>query len=625
MHLFVLLGLLACPPAEVDRFQIEARRSYQVGDLPIDLVVTAVDAEGNPVEGFCGTATVSGLVQRKAEALVPLTETPGFRGGTVTLERVRVTGEVTVSAGEVRGEFRPAQRQLPGVFSILPALFAIVIAIAFRQALVALFAGIWLGALFIHGFHPLTALARTFDTHLPRTLVDSGHAAILFFTAALGGVIGVLARSGGTRALVDLISRRARSRRSGMVATWVAGLVVFFDDYANCLLVGGTLRPVTDRLRISREKLAYIVDSTAAPVATVALISTWIGYQVGLLDDLFGGGYELFLHMLPYSFYSFFTIAFVFAITVSQRDFGPMLRAERRAVAGEVLGPNSRPLMDRDLTEMERMAGAGHWLNAVVPIASVLLLVPVGIYVSGRSSAGADAGLREIFASADAYAVLLWGSFGAGLVAIALARATGALRFGEAIDAWVTGARSMLMALMILILAWAIGSICQDYLQTGPWVLSQLDPDPEWLPILTFLACAVIAFATGSSFSTMAIVLPIAGPMAWALTGDGSGIDPAVVTSIRHATLAAVLGGAVFGDHCSPISDTTIMSSTASASDHVDHVRTQMPYAVVCALAAAFIGYLPAGFGISPLVTLPLGLAVLLALVLLVGRRAQTT
>ena len=626
MHPLVLVAMFACPPPDaLDRFEVEATRSYQVGDLPIDLVVTAVDRDGKTVTDYCGAAQLTGVARPEVAGLTPIAQTPPFQAGVAKLEGVvLIAPEVGVSAGPARGLYVPDLRRLPGVLSILPPLFAILIAIASRQALMALLGGIWLGALFIHDYNPLTALLRTFDTYLPRTFLDPGHAAIIFFTVALGGMVGVLSRSGGTRSLVDIISRRARTRRSGMVASWAAGLVVFFDDYANCVLVGGTLRPLTDRLRISREKLSYIVDSTAAPVATIALVSTWIGYQVGLLDDLFGNGYDLFLDILPYSFYSFFTIAFVFGVAVTRRDFGPMLRAERRAAGGEVLRPGAQPLMDRELTEMDASAAHGSWVNAVLPIASVILFVVVGLYVSGRYNvADPDAGMREIISAADSYAVLLWASFGASLVAVVTVRVTRALRFGEALEAWVTGAKSMLIAIMILVLAWAIGAICQEHLQTGPWVLSQLHPDPQWLPVITFLACAFIAFATGTSFSTMAIVLPIAGPMAWALTGAASGLDPGVVSAIRHATLSAVLGGSVFGDHCSPISDTTIMSSMASASDHVDHVRTQLPYALASALAAALIGYIPAGFGVSPLVSLPIGLLALAGLLFALGRRAD--
>jgi Na+/H+ antiporter NhaC len=447
-------------------------------------------------------------------------------------------------------------------------------------------------------------------------VADPGHAAILLFTVALGGMVGVVSRSGGTRALVGAIARRATTRRAGMLTTYVAGLLVFFDDYANCLLVGNTARPYTDELKISREKLAYLVDSTAAPIATVALISTWIGFQLGILGDVLpseAGPYELFLQLLPYSFYSFFTLAFVLLVAATGRDFGPMRRAEERARRrGELLRPGASPLMDRELTDMRPAGGVRiHWATAALPVGSVIAFVAAGLVVSGAGPAGAGASLRQIIAAADSYAVLLWASFGGSLVALATAVGLRTISIKEAINAWVGGAKAMMMAVLILVLAWAIGSMCMDYLDTGAWLLSQVSPSARLLPLITFLIAAAIAFATGSSFSTMAIVIPIAAPMAWALTGDASGLSEATAHHIRFATLASVLSGAVFGDHCSPISDTTIMSSMASASDHIDHVRTQIPYAALCAAVAGLVGFLPAGFGVSPWLTLPLGVAML--------------
>ena len=634
------LSVLACaPPDAMTGFQVAAAHEYRVGDLPVDVEITAVDAAGQPVS-FCGAATVSGLVRASDSA--PVTEVSGFQGGKAKLEAVLPAGDVvTVRAqaaaedgGRVlEGTWQPASvRSLPGYLSIVPPLFAIVLAVLLRQALLALFAGVWIGAFFVHGYRPLDALLRTFDTYLPGTLVDSGHAAIVLFTMALGGMVGIISKSGGTKALVDLIATRAKSRRAGMVTAWASGLVVFFDDYANCLLVGNTVRPFTDRLRISREKLAYIVDSTAAPVATVAVVSTWIGYQIGLLDDVFAdsglSGYDLFLDILPYSFYSFFTLFFVLVVAVTMRDFGPMARAERRAVhEGHVVRPGARPLMDKDLTDMQPDdPSRAHWSTALVPVLSVIFIVFVGLYASGTSALGdaaAQAGVRDIIASADSYAVLLWASFGGSIVAFLMAAARRAITVADAMDAWISGVKAMTMAVAILVLAWALGTMCKDYLHTGQWVLSQLQPSPHWVPLMTFVLSGVIALATGSSFSTMAIVIPIAGPMAWALTGDGAGLDPAMVDSIRHATLAAVLSGAVFGDHCSPISDTTIMSSMSAASDHIDHVRTQVPYAAVCALAAALFGFLPAGYGVSPWISLPAGLITLALIVRFAGRRVD--
>ncbi|WP_428268851.1 Na+/H+ antiporter NhaC family protein [Haliangium sp.] len=641
MFLVLAFSLLSCaPPEALAGFSIAADRDYQVGDLPVALTITAVDAEGESVP-YCGTAALTGV--GTGPAGTPLSEI-SFEGGAAKLpEVVLLADEVTVRLAppggtigavhdQLTGAWKPSLRPLPGWLSILPPVAAIVIAVVLRQALLALFAGVFMGAFFVHGYEPFTALLRCFDTYLPKTLVDSDHAAIILFTLALGGMVGIIGKSGGTAALVDVIAHRARSRRSGLVTTWVAGLVVFFDDYANCLLVGNAVRPFTDRLRISREKLSYIVDSTAAPISTVALISTWVGFQIGLFEDALPNvgesGYELFLRSLPYSFYSLFTIAFVLAVAVTLRDFGPMARAERRAAQdGHVMSPNARPLMDRELTEMVPDDPArAHWTTAVVPIASVIGFVVVGLYVSGRLALGAgaaEAGLRDIIAAANSYAVLLWSSFGGGIVALVMAAARRAIRLSDALDAWMSGAKAMTMALAILVLAWALGDMCKNQLQTGLWVISQIAPSPNLVPVITFVVAGVIALATGSSFSTMAIVVPIAAPMAWALTGETSGIDPATAEAIRYATLAAVLSGAVFGDHCSPISDTTIMASMSSAADHIDHVHTQLPYALTCALASALIGYLPAGYGLSPALSLPLGVAVLVGLLYVLGRRVD--
>lgn len=622
-----MVAMLLCAPA--DHFEVESARPYQVADLPISLTIRAVDASGEVVTDFCGAAELEGLERETASARTPLTMSDAFVNGEVTVEDVLLpAGSMRVHVGEASGEFKPDMRVIPGFLSLLPPLAAILLALLTKQALIALFAGVWMGTIFIYNYNPLTGLWRIFDTHLVAAVGDPDHASIILFTVALGGMVGILAKSGGTQALVAVISKRARTRKSGMIMGWFTGLIIFFDDYANCLLVGNTLRPFTDKLNISREKLSYIVDSTAAPITSVALISTWVGYQLGLLQDLAVASnttaYDLFLNMLPYAFYSLFTIFFVLWIAVTCRDYGPMLAAEKRAATGKVLRDGAKPMMDKELTEMEAPEGSNpHWSLAVVPIAAVIFIVGVGLYVSGSDGAPKGAGLREIIANANSYAVLLWAAFGGSLIAALYALVRRNLKVDEAMDAWVSGCKAMVIAVLILVLAWTIGDICKNFLQTGPWVISQFDPSPHWIPTMTFVLCAVIALATGSSFSTMAIVIPIAGPMAWAATGDASGLDAGVVESIRLATLSAVLGGAVFGDHCSPISDTTIMSSMSCASDHIDHVRTQAPYAMTCGAAAILLGYIPAGYGVSPWISLPIGIAVLFAFVRLVGKHSQ--
>lgn len=633
MWLVTAAAAVCSQTAVVDHFAASSARGYQVGDLAVDITIEARDRDGNRVASYCAPAALAGARVEVDGEPTSLGETPPFEQGVVTVPGVTLAGDaLEIRGGGAVTTWAP-ERQLPGWFSIVPPLLAIFLALLLRQALIALFAGVWIGALFVHGYNPLTALMRCFDTYLPATIADADSASVVLFTMALGGMVGVISAGGGTRALVDLIAKRARSRRAGMLTAWFSGLVVFFDDYANCLLVGNTVRPFTDRLKISREKLAYIVDSTAAPVSTVALISTWVGYQVGLfdkVDELGGDGYSHFISLIPYSFYPLFTMAFVFFVAYSMRDFGPMRRAEERAASGGgLVRPGGQPLMDKELTDLaERDDGerVAHWSTAVVPVASVILIVVVGLYWSGVSSPDTSegAGLREIISNANSYAVLLWASFGGGIIAAVMCLVRRDLSGTATLEAWVSGVKSMVMAVIILVLAWALGAMCKEHLMTGDWVISTIEPSARLLPLITFIIAGVIALATGSSFSTMAIVIPIAAPMAWQLT-EGAEYGAAAIESIRYGTLAAVLSGAVFGDHCSPISDTTIMSSMSCASDHIDHVRTQAPYAITCASIAGLVGFLPAGWGVSPLISLPLGIAACAAVVYFVGKPLRTS
>lgn len=633
---FALLFCLALPctgsAADVT-LRVLAERPYIVGDVPVDITVEVVTKDGTPSSEFDGTRPeLSGVATRQPDGtLTPLRRGPPLQQGRAPIGAVVVTDDtVLVRVAELSAGWSP--RRIPGFICLVPPIVAILLALITREVLFALFLGIYLGVLAIEGWDPITALWRSIDRHILETVADSGHSAVLLFTAALGGMIGVISRSGGMEALVRILVRRVRGRKGGMVAGWLLGVLIFFDDYANCMLVGSTLRPFTDRLRISREKLSFIVDSTAAPVATIALVSTWVGYQLSQFADAgvvpASKAYDLFLHCLPYSFYSIFAIVFVFLVSVTERDFGPMLAAERRAVSmGRVLRDGAKPLTETELASGDPVPDRPvAILVPAVTIPVMIGLVLYGLYSSGRAALGAaaaTASLRDILGNADAYQALLWASFGGGFLAIIMARLLGLLTLARAIEAWVAGCRSMMMALIILVLAWTIGDVCRNYLFTGPWLVARLHPPPLLIPAAVFLASSVISFSTGTSFGTMAIVIPVAAPMVWAATGDASGFDPAMAASIRYATLASVLSGAVFGDHCSPLSDTTILSSIASAADHIDHVRTQLPYASLCATVAILVGYLPAGFGVHPAWSLAIGTLVLVAVILFFGRPPQ--
>jgi len=593
-------------------------------DVEVDLTIDALDVAGKRLETFEGTIRVHGA--RVGDASTPdADEAPAldaaFRDGRCELDGVVIpSGEIAVelpAARDTGGRQTIALRQVHGLLTILPPLLAIVLALLTRQVLISLFCGVWLGAAIVHGFNPLTALLRAADTYLVGALGDGDHAFIILFSLSLAGMVGVITRIGGVRGIVDVVARFARGPRSGQLATWLLGCVVFFDDYANSLIVGNTMRPFTDKVRISREKLAFIVDATAAPVATIGVISTWTAYQLGLLGDLGGPTRELigqpywfFLRSIPYSLYSFAALLLVFLSALTLRDIGAMRRAEARCRAtGAVLRDGAMPLVDASLDRMGEVEGVRpRWYNAALPIVCVVLFTMLGLWATGRSAAGDGAPLHDVIGNADAYSSLLWGALGASLVAMALGVRSGQ-KVATVIDAWVQGARSLVLAVMILLLAWSISTVCKQ-VHTGEYIASLTEGllTPSFLPAIAFVTAGVIAFSTGTSYGTMAILVPILLPLAAKLLGDAE-VDAAQAQPIALAVLAAILGGSVFGDHCSPISDTTVLSSMAAGSDHIDHVRTQMPYALLGATVAA-IAYVAVGFGVKVAIVLPGALVV---------------
>ncbi len=523
-------------------------------------------------------------------------------------------------------------------WSILPPVLAIGLALWTRQVIVALVLGVWMGATLLTG-NPFSAALRVGDQYLVGALADHDHAAIVLFSTILGGMVGVLSRSGATAGIVGLFRRRVQGRRGGQLATAAMGTLIFFDDYANTLLVGSTMRPLTDRLRLSREKLAWLVDSTAAPVTSVAIISTWIGFEVGLIQDAMaqqgdgGMAYTFFLRTIPYSFYPLLTLFLVYLVSLTGRDFGPMLRAEERTWrTGKVLAVGARPVCDLPSDGAQSTAEgevgssrAAHPVLAVIPILAVIVTTALGLYYGGQAAAKeagiAHPGLRAILNHADSFQVLMWAAIMGALLAVIVAVGSRRLNLAEAMDGFVDGARSMLIAVVILILAWSLSAVCAN-LDTAGFLVNAANGflSARILPAVVFVLAAAVSFATGTSWGTMAILMPLVYPLGAQLPVS-AGYAPAVATTIHLAAVRAVLAGAVFGDHCSPISDTTIMSSLASGSDHVDHVRTQMPYALTVAGVALVCGYLPAGFGISPWVSLGLGSMVLVGIIVKFGRQ----
>jgi len=583
------------------------------GDVGAAVEYEVRDAQGTVLGsgsiGIAGTATVSGLVVSGGN-LLPL----------------------TVRLGQ--GSEEVSRPFAPGWFSLAPPALAILLALVFKEVITALLAGVWLGALAVAGYNPLSALWRTIDLYAVPAVADTdgGHTQILVFSLLLGGLVGIVSRNGGTQGIVDAVSPFASTSRRGKVATWVAGMAIFFDDYANTLIVGNTMRPITDRLKISREKLAYIIDSTAAPVAALVPISTWVGYEISLIADGMAIAAQqpgtdpvlvatltsisplaVFITTIPYRFYALLALAFVLITSVMDRDFGPMAKAERRAASGEgVHRPGTQLTVDTTDPHMTPPDGVTpRWYNAAGPIITVILIVLGGLYTTGRASAGPDASLMDVFGAADPFVTLLWGSMAGCIVGIVLSVAQRILSLRESLNAWVAGMRAMFLAMVILTLAWSLGQVTED-LGTAQY-LAQILSDTlplEVIPVLVFLTSAAMAFATGTSWATMAIMIPLIIPLTVTLGGaEGFGVGGEY--SILMGAISSALAGAIFGDHCSPISDTTVLSSTAAACDHLDHVETQLPYAVMVALLSMVVGDVGTALGLPVWVALFGSIAIL--------------
>jgi Na+/H+ antiporter NhaC len=535
----------------------------------------------------------------------------------------------------------------PGWLSLLPPLVAIALALTTREVILSLFAGIWLAALLLVGFNPVSATTMSLDSFILEPLTDSDHIAIVLFSLMLGGMVGVVSRSGGAQGIVEVLRPFATTRRRGQFFAWLSGLIIFFDDYANTLIRGNTMRPMTDELRISREKLAYIVDSVAAPIAVIAPISTWVGFEISRIGDslrataeqttdpvlqaaLMAGAdnpFNVFLHSIPYLFYPIFAMALVLMIALTGREFGPMRKAELRALSGGGLyRPGATLAADVESGLGTAAEGVPHrWYNALIPIVAVVGVALVSLYYTGSQALeGAAPTIRNIIGEADPFRSLLWAAFTGGVVAMALAVAQRLLTVKEALDAWVAGMRSMLLAIVILVLAWGLGA-ATGALGTGTYLAALLgDTLPLWaLPTLVFIIASATAFATGTSWGTMAILFPVVVPLAVAM-GAGIGFAGGDEYTILLGAISSIMAGAVFGDHASPISDTTVISSMASACDHIDHVRTQLPYALLAAGIAMLVGDLPTAiWGINPLISLVLGLILMYVILRVIGRPVE--
>lgn len=530
--------------------------------------------------------------------------------------------------------------------SLMPPLIAVMVAVFFRSLVFALLSAFVAGSLLSFGLNPFAAAILGFNDFVLERIVSRFSLYIFLFLFALVGMVNVMARNGGLEGLVSKLERLAKGPRRAKLTISLAGLLFFFDDYSNTVVVGNTMRKLSDRWRISREKLAYLVDSTTAPVAGIAFLSTWIAFETSLLGEqaqLLGideSGYGLFMSMAPMRFYCIGTLIFVFMTSALGRDFGPMLAAERRsAETGKVNADESEPLGIQPAGPLAPDPDTPRrWFNAAIPIGVVFFGILLGIMWLGASRLGSNGeayswfefgSWREAFGAAvfnpdDANGpgvmpVLFLASVSAGVVAIALTIGQRILTPRSTVQAYVAGLPTMWMAIFILVMTWSMQAICAN-LGTAEYLMALLgDRMPLWsLPLFTFFIASAMAFATGTSWGAMGILIPIILPLAVELGAYQPGTEV-----IFLLTAAAILDGSIMGDHCSPISDTTVLSSISSGCDHIQHVNTQFLYALVTMGLSGLFGYLAVSGGLPLWVFYLCFPAATVGLLFLVGQRVK--
>lgn len=492
---------------------------------------------------------------------------------------------------------------MSGTFwAVLPPIIAIVLALLTKEVYSSLFIGIFIGALMYTGLNPLAATETTFSILAEKT---AGNINIILFLVMLGILVSLVTKSGASRAYGEWATRRILSRRGASFATVALGVLIFVDDYFNCLTVGAVMRPITDRQQITRAKLAYIIDATAAPVCIIAPISSWAAaVSSSLPEDAHINGFSLFLQTIPFNLYALLTLAFLVWVSAIDKDFFSMGRYNEQIL--------SSGKIDSTDEESILIVGSGKVKDLVIPIVVLIGTCILAMYYNGGGFAGLS--LVDAFANCSASDALVLGSFTTLVFTFLMYVPRGILNFGQFCESFTEGFKAMVPAIFILTLAWALSGICStEYLDLRGFVASYIHADAAigmFIPAIFFLISLGIAFATGTSWGTFGILIPIA-----------FSIFPQSVNMLT-ITVAACLAGAVCGDHVSPISDTTILASAGAQCNHIDHVSTQIPYAMTVA-GFSFAGYLVAGITGNGWLGLATGAVLLAVFAVVMTRRLR--
>lgn len=519
-----------------------------------------------------------------------------------------------------------------GIWGLVPPLLTILLALVTKDVVIALFLGILSGTLMLSGGNPVAALVGLSDI-LAESLNDGWNLRIFLFTALMGVLVGMLAKTGSAYSFGRWASKRVKTKMGALLFTWFFGILIFIDDYFNSLTIGTVMKPLTDRNKVSRAKLAYILDSTAAPVVIMAPVSTWVVYVMSVIKDSDGfaslGISEMgyFIRLIPFNFYAIFAVLMVGFITLTKKDFGPMLRSEHRAEKGKGLFDEEKfGAVAGQVEEKyeEKFLDGAKPFDMLVPIILLIVLCFIMFPVTSWMGRGygenfgsfsenvAKVSLGDAFNDSDASKAMM----DATIMTLTLSYLYFVLRkrltIKTAGEAVVDGLKSMVPALMILVMAWGIGGLIKSSPEEGglglTTFLANVMVDGGFplalLPVVVFLISCLLSFSTGTSWGTFAIMIPLTMPIAIGL-GEAAGLGGSALLSATLVPIGAILGGAIFGDHSSPISDTTVLSSTGAGVPHLEHVATQVPYAVFVALCALF-GHLVSGLTRSAV----LGLAV---------------
>lgn len=512
---------------------------------------------------------------------------------------------VTVFAADEAAEYVPDM--YASFWSLIPPIVAIALALITKEVYSSLFVGILIGGIFYSGFTFELTVTHVFQDGIVGVLSDSYNVGILVFLVVLGIMVCLMNKAGGSAAFGRWASVHIKSRVGAQLATVLLGVLIFIDDYFNCLTVGSVMRPVTDKHNVSRAKLAYLIDATAAPVCIIAPISSWAAAVTGFVEG--EDGFSIFIRAIPYNYYAILTVVMMVTIIVLKIDYGPMKLHEKNALNGDLYTTSDRPYAnaEEDVDESK-----GTVIDLVVPIVVLIICCVIGMIYTGGFFEGA--GFVEAFSNSDASVGLMFGSFFALVITIVFYAVRKVLKFSESMACVPDGFKAMVPAILILTFAWTLKAMT-DSLGAAEYVAGIMDSAAgglvNLLPAIIFLVGCFLAFATGTSWGTFGILIPIVVAV-FAGTNE----------TMMIISISACMAGAVCGDHCSPISDTTIMASAGAQSNHVNHVTTQLPYAITAA-AVSFVTYVIAGFVKNAFICLPVGIILMIGTLVVIQKTTE--